>query len=251
MQTELRSAVPAVLVVKCWGPLILVIGALGVFGADFPTWKFLPAIPLLLLAIFHASVAVVEVRGGVIRYRRLFKWADIQSEEVLSARPVWPPLLGSIKLKRFVLPWGRLYFVLDKNRESNPFRRGVFPLVCYLNKEELHTDSQNSAIPSKPSSVSLRLLLSACVGILSCLMTLYLTPGDLLQGSLPKPTANMPTLLKILFQFVGWFHAPVAQVVAIAVITFLAVRRRNRPEAWVYGFISGFAFTLIVGRLLS
>jgi len=152
MQTELRSAGPAVLIVKCWGPLIWVIGALGVFGADFPTWRFLPALPLLLLAVFHLSVAVVELRGGIIRYRRLFKWAEIQSEEVLSARPVWPPLIGSIKLKKFVFPWGRLYFVLDKNRESNPFRRGLFPLLRYLNEEEPYTNSQSSAVPTEPRS---------------------------------------------------------------------------------------------------
>lgn len=249
MRTELRSDSATALLVKYFGSLIWGIGAIGVFGADFPTWRFLPALPLLLLAAFQVSLAVVEVRDGVIRYRRFFKWAEVQPEEVLNARLLWPPFVGSIKLKKFVLPWGRLYFVLDKNKESNPFRRGEFPLVRYLDKEEPYRNAQDSARSSKARSMGL--LLAACIGILSCLMTLYLTPGELLRGSLPKPTASMPMLLKAPLQFLGWLQAPVVQVAAVAIITFLAVQRRNRREAWVYAFISGFALTVMVGRLLS
>ena len=129
---ELRSSRDTIVVIKIWGPLVCTVGALGVFGHDFPTVRFLPALPLLLFAGFQASLAVVKVADGVVRYRRLFKWKEIRIEEVVSAKAEGQPFIGSIQLRKPILPWGRLYFVLDKNTESNPFRRGEFPVLRCL-----------------------------------------------------------------------------------------------------------------------
>lgn len=81
-------------------------------------------------------------------------------------------------------------------------------------------------------------------------MILYLTPSDVLQGRLPKPIPGMPTLSKALFHFVAWLHMSVVQIAGLIIMVFLAVRRREQPEAWLYAFLSGFALTLIAGRLL-
>lgn len=250
MQIHFRSAAVTVFIVKYFGSLIWVAVALGVFTADFPTWRSVFTIVPILLATFHASLAVVEVRDGVIRYRRIYKWDEIPPSELLSAKIVWPPFIGSIKLKKFFFPWGRLYFVLDKNTQSNPFRRGEFPLVSYLNGHKLHGDEQRPAMPLGSNFASLRLLLASGIGILACLMIFYLSPSDLLHGTLPKTTENMPVLLKTLFQFAEWLHKSVVQFAALAVMGFLTVRRHDRAEAWLYAFLSGFALAFIVSRLL-
>jgi hypothetical protein len=246
----LRSQATNVFLAKFCGPLLCIGATLGIFGEDFLTWRFLFASPFLIAALFGASLAILEVRGGVLRYRRLFKWATIPADEIVGARVVWPPVIGSIRLKRFLFPWGRLYFILDKSTESSPFRRGEFPLVRHINREELQKEGQSSVQSSTSDSSNFRLPLAACIGILTSLMILYLTPGNLLHGSLPKPTSDMPALSKALFHFVGWLHTSVVQIAGLVFMVFLAVRRRDRAEAWLYAFLSGFALILIAVRLL-
>lgn len=70
------------------------------FWGDFPSSTSLIMIPLLVLALFGASAAAVEVRGGSLRYRQLFRWKTIEREEILSAGVVWGPVLGAVRLKR-------------------------------------------------------------------------------------------------------------------------------------------------------
>jgi hypothetical protein len=250
MKHELRSSGASVLAIKYWVPLVCVGGALGVFGHDFPTLRFLPALPLLLLAAFLASLAVVEEAGGVIRYRRLFKWRELRREDILSAKVVWQPFIGSIQLRKPILPWGRLYFVLDKNTESNPFRRGEFRIVRYLN-EDLLRGNHPSVTPAGTRSANVKTLLAASIGILACLMILYLTPSDLLRTIPPRPNTNVPMLLNLLFKLLEWLHMWPVQVAGLVTITFLAVKKRNAAEAWLYGFLSGFALTAILGRRWS
>jgi hypothetical protein len=251
MQVILRSQLRNVFLTKLLGPLLCVGGSLLVFGEDFPSKRFLLAIPFLVAAFFGVSLAIVEVRGGGLRYRRLFKWTTIPEDQIAWARVEWPPVIGSVSLKRFLFPWGRLYFILDKSTESSPFRRGEFPLVHYLNREEPHKEGESSPLSPEARFSNLRLYWAAGIGIFTCLMIFYLTPQDLLQDGVPKSTADMPTLLKTLFQFVRWFHLSAVQIISTAVMALLAVSRRNKPEAWLYAFLSGFALAVIVGRLLS
>jgi hypothetical protein len=251
LKRELASSKVNSFTIKYWGPVVCIAGALGVFGHDFPTLRFLPALPLLLAAFFLVSLAVVEVSNGVVRYRRLLKWREILREDILRVRIIWPPFIGSIKLKQFVFPWGRLYFVLDKNTEPIPFRRGEFPLVRFLNKEEHHERGQNAFHVSGSRSAGLRLYLVAGVGILTSLLILYLVPGDLLQRGLSEPNSGMPAFPETLFRFTRYMQMLVVQVISLGIMVFLAIRRRDKAEAWLYAFLSGFAITLIVGRLLS
>lgn len=250
MQVIFRSQPRNVFLTKFLGPLLCVGGSLLVFGEDFPSRRFVLAIPFLIAAFFGASLAILEVRGGSLRYRRLFKWTTIDEDQIVGARIEWPPVIGSVRLRRFLFPWGRLYFVLEKNTESNPFKPGEFPLVRYLNREELRKERQSSVPSSTSAPSNLRLLLVAVIGVLISLVILYVTPGDLLQGSLLKLPSDMPTLSKALFHFVALLHMLVVQTAGLVLMVFLAVGRRDRAEAWLYAFLSGFALTLIVGRLL-
>jgi len=144
MRVVLRSKPTNVFLAKFWGPLLCAGGPLLVFGEDFLTWQFLLAFPFLMGALFGASLAILEVRGGVLRYRRLLRWTTIPEDEIVGARVEWPPVLGSIRLKRFLFPWGRLYFVLDASSDPKPFRKGEYPLLRHIRKEFIHED-QDSA----------------------------------------------------------------------------------------------------------
>jgi len=246
----LRSRPTSILLTKFWTSLLFVIPALGILVEDFPTWRIVFASPFFLAGLFQVSIAILELRDGVLRYKRFLSWTTIHENEIVAAGILWHPFIGYIRLNRYVFPWGRLYFALDKNTESNPFRRGAFPLVRYLNRGEVHKEAQTSLPSSTSNSSTVRLLLAAFIGILVSLMILYITPGDLLQGGSTKSAPGMPPLLKTLFHFTAWLYMPIVQIAGLVLMVFLAVRRRDQGEAWLYAFLSGFALPFIVGRLL-
>jgi hypothetical protein len=246
---QLRSNPTNVILAKVWLPVLCFGGALGVFGKDLLSWRFVFALPLLAAGLFGASTAILEVRNGVVRYKRLIKWTVIEGEDIAKAGVAWFGFLGFISLRRFIFPWGRLHFALDANLDPNPFHRAHYPLLRYLRKEPV-SEEQSLVLGSNSRTAKPRLLLSAATGILTSLMILYLTPSDLLWGDLTKPAPNVPILFKTALQLVALLHSSVVQVAGLAFIAFLAVYRRDRPEAWLYAFLSGFGVVLIVGRLL-
>ena len=114
---------------------ILLLAASWAFGIQWRSWRLLFDLPFAVAGFFHLSLAVVEVKDGALGYRRFLRWTALDRAEVVSCGLIWPPFIGYIKLNHFVPPWGRLYFVLDRNAASNPFRRGEYPLVRYINGE--------------------------------------------------------------------------------------------------------------------
>jgi hypothetical protein len=131
----LRSGRNNVILAKFWVPIICMVGAFGVFGENLRTWRFLFAAPFIIAALFWASIAILEVRSGVLRYRRFFKWTTIPLEDIVAAGVAWRQFIGYIRLNRYVFPWGRLYFALDPSYEMNPFRRSDYGLLRYLRKQ--------------------------------------------------------------------------------------------------------------------
>jgi hypothetical protein len=117
--TELSSNTGPVFLIKLYAPLILSTALIG-------WWEMLRSRGDLAVA-FHLSLALVEVRGGQIRYRRFFKWVSLDPAQIISSGTTWPPFIGYIRLNRYLFPRRKLYFVLDRNRASNPFGEGISP----------------------------------------------------------------------------------------------------------------------------
>lgn len=110
----IRSDASNVFGTKVWGPILCIATPLLSLWQEFSSWGVLFASPFFIAAFFGASLAIVELRGDVLRYKRLFKWKTIPEGDIVSARAVWPPFIGSMRLKTFLFPWGRLYFVLGE-----------------------------------------------------------------------------------------------------------------------------------------
>jgi hypothetical protein len=139
----LRSHPTNIFLAKFWGPLLCIGATVGVFGKDFLTWRFLFASPFIMAALFGATITILEVRDGVLRYRRFFKWTTIRDDEIVAAGVVWHPFIGWLRLNRFIFPWGTLYFALDANLNANPFRRGDYPLLRHLKKVPVPSETQS------------------------------------------------------------------------------------------------------------
>ena len=58
-------------------------------------------------------------------------------DEIADCGAVW--IFGYLRLRRFVFPWGRLYFVLAANEKL--FDRGEYPLLRYIQKHVPHLNA--------------------------------------------------------------------------------------------------------------
>jgi len=127
----LRSHPSSVFVLKYYAPVILFGGTFVFWSVGFRWAQLIFLVPLILGMLFYASLAVLQIPDGTIRYRRLFRWRTISYDEIVECRISWAIFgIGSLRLKQFVFPWGKLYFVLDKTDRF--FGRGTHPLVRYI-----------------------------------------------------------------------------------------------------------------------
>ena len=125
----LRSHPSSVFVQKYYAPLILFGGTFVFWSAGFRWGQLIFLIPLFVGILFFASLAVLEIPDGRVRYRRLFRWRRVPYDEIVGCGVVW--VFGYLQLKRFIFPWGKLYFVLDQNEKL--FGRGEhYPLLRYI-----------------------------------------------------------------------------------------------------------------------
>jgi hypothetical protein len=237
----LRSDLFNVFLLKVVGPAFCVVVSLLLISGYFPGWNLLHASPFLIAAWFGASLAIVEVRGDVLRYRRLFKWTIIPEGDIVSARVVWGPFIGSMRLKRFVFPWGRLYFVLDANLDPNPFHRGEFPLLRYLRKEPI---LEPPVAVESTTRAKLRQVIAAVGGALFSSLWQLFYSWRFSEFEPSQPVAAHPnTVVDILFQILGRFEVTFIFCVFFAVLAIYQYRRR---DAWIYAFLAGTALPRIL-----
>ena len=128
MKMNFRSQTRGIFVGKIWGPLLCGLIGVGVLvnQQSVFAWGSVLAIPFLIVALFGASLAVLQVRGGAIRYRRFVKWTALSKEEIVSARIEAAPLVGSVRLKRFLFSLGQALFRPRCKINSEPVsHRGI------------------------------------------------------------------------------------------------------------------------------
>jgi hypothetical protein len=250
-QVTLHSRLENTLVTKIFGPLFFLVMAFVLVAGDFPGRRLLLATPLLATALFGATLAILEVRGGVLRYKRLFRWTTIREHEIKEARPEWPPFIGSIRFNRLLFPWGRLYFVLDANLNANPFGKGDFALLRYLRGEPIRGLASHE-LDSTGGANSLRMLGAAAVGAFSELILRLILPSS---GSVVEPTqpasGHRSAVFEIVWQVTQFLWSPRMLLVFCVVFVVLSVRKRRSPEAWTFAFVSGFLATQVLLKLLG
>jgi hypothetical protein len=229
MRATLRSNPGSVFVVKVWVPILLTYSAAAVFGRDFPSRRSVIMIALLALAAFAASTAIVEVRDGSIRYRRLLKWKVLARDEVIGASEFLGPL-ASLQLNRNVLPWGRIYFVLDLDtgRAFKPRDSRLLSYIRGYKSLETPNESLVSSHQGTRSLTGLKLLLASVGGLL--------VNGffRILWKLTPAPSA--PTADNWILKFYMNFEV---QLLFFVVFVLAAAYRRHKQNGLVFAFLAG------------
>jgi hypothetical protein len=70
----------------------------------------------LVVGIFFLTIAHVEIEETGLKYRRFSRWHAVGYGEIEACGE--NSRLGYVKLRRYVFPWGKLYFVLPNASES-------------------------------------------------------------------------------------------------------------------------------------
>ena len=232
---------------KFWGPLIFAVPALGIFIEHFATWLMLLGVPFLIAAVFEASVAILEVRDGTLRYKRFITWTTIRDDEIMAAGITLPAFIGYVRLNRFIFPWGRLYFALDADSNPNPFRPADHALLRHLRGEI----SQEHDSVDKGYSKGIGLLTMGAIGALTSatLHWVVQTPPSLLESLKHQRHDGLPiwiTVPMFVYNLLGAFPL---LLVFFALFVSLATYKRHEPNAWTFAFLAGYWLPYIVARL--
>lgn len=99
-------------VVRVWMPILFILGVYLFFHDTAPEY-WLIVLPLVLIVLFMATLAEVHDQGHRIHVSRLWHSIDIPKEDVAGINQSFVEGIGVMRLRRFVLPWGRIYFVSD------------------------------------------------------------------------------------------------------------------------------------------
>jgi|SRR5215510_15004565 len=113
-------------VIRVWMPLGLVAGISLFLDGMAPEYWVL-GLPVLLVAIFTSTLADVSDRGHRILVRTVWRSLDIPKNSVVKTAPSFLKGIGVLKLRSYVFPWGRVYFVADWSKfgAASPEEPGV------------------------------------------------------------------------------------------------------------------------------
>ena len=93
-------------------PILFILGVYLFFHDTAPEY-WLIALPLVLIVLFMTTLAEIHDQGHRIHVSRLWYSIDVPKEDVAGISQSFVEGVGVMRLHRFVLPWGRIYFVSD------------------------------------------------------------------------------------------------------------------------------------------
>jgi hypothetical protein len=76
-------------------------------------WYWLVSVPLLMLFSFMNTLADIHDIGNRFRVNRWWSSVDISKSEITQVGPSFLEGIGVLRLRRFIFPWGPIYFVAE------------------------------------------------------------------------------------------------------------------------------------------
>ncbi len=103
--------------VRVWMPgLFVVMTCLFFHGMALQFW--LLAVPPLLIATFMSTLAEVHDEGQRVHIKTLWSSMDVSKQDVVKTSRSFLEGIDVLHLRRFVPPWGRIYFVTDWSKTA-------------------------------------------------------------------------------------------------------------------------------------
>jgi hypothetical protein len=200
-------------IVRVWMPILFLVGVYLFFHGTAPEYWLL-ALPLVLIVLFMATLAEIHDQGHRIHVRRLWHSIDVPREDVAGIAQSLLEGVGVLRLRRFVLPWGRIYFVSDWSK---------FGVVSGGREGE---ETESEAKPHSFTRAVIEILVVAISGLLA---------GRAIRSSVHG------VIVETLALRVGWV------IFALTLCVVFAIARRSWPS---FANVVLFVATFIVGIAL-
>ncbi len=137
------------------------------YGNPIKIWAI---VPVLLIALYFTA-AELRVEGKHIYYRRAFSWRKLP-DDITDAHCSLFPVLGCIKFRHFVPPWGRLYYIVEFDEGTFiPFRKTAFMQTMlsppYMRQETIKPrPDENDSAEKMNERTRLTWVLSSIAGLM-------------------------------------------------------------------------------------
>ena len=90
-----------------------------------PPLYWLISLPALLVSAFAATLAEARDQDSTIRVKRWWNSVHLNKNEIVRIGPSFLDGISYIKLRRFALPWGRIYFFNEWSNLGHAGARGA------------------------------------------------------------------------------------------------------------------------------
>jgi hypothetical protein len=230
----------AVFVSKMVAPALLAFaGAVTLIGSGRPVILFFSG-PLLLLATFLASAAQIRPERDRLRYRRFLKWEELPYSAIVRCEVGAWPGVGFLKLRRFLPPWGKLYFVIETHDGWPP--RGT-QLAEFINAKAqgafVTPEVPSLTAPTRTLKQDRVRCLWAFVGGIAIGLLTAATSHSLVPAGIPQP----PTVAFLRHSMEWPWSLLTASLLALGVLVL-----RFRKVAWVLALGLGNLLGAVVVR---
>ena len=87
-----------------------------IFNKEHPYGTGLVSLGFFVLGAFFLSVVSVQPGNKELRYHRWLRWHEVSYSEIAECGESW--VYGYIRLRHYVFPWRRIYFVRANASDS-------------------------------------------------------------------------------------------------------------------------------------
>jgi hypothetical protein len=177
-----HSDTTKIFLLRLWLPFILLLGvSTALWGGRH--WVVL-SLPPVLVALFYLSAVQIRPGPKMLRWRRLFNWQDVPYENILECKVSIAPGIGLLRLRRFVFPWGRLYFVREEPNQLL-WPGGQSQLTRFINARREETPVPEASYHEGANAPKMRERtacgVAASVGVIAAFLSRTLLPDVSVQ----------------------------------------------------------------------
>lgn len=143
INSDVRYNPTRVVVFKWFLPIVALLGTMPLLE---PTTSLVAVLLALLLvggAIFAFSAAQVRVSNADIAFRRFRRWHHVAYRDIQKCRISWFPAMCYMKVRTFVPPWGKVYFISEGPLEELTLPGRHSSLTRYIEERASNAKSRD------------------------------------------------------------------------------------------------------------
>ena len=190
--------------------------------------------------MIYLTAAKIKASNNTLTYLIFATWRQIPYAEVTSVGWSIFPGLGYVKLRTFLPPWGKLYFVVEERtclkREPTSAMREILKHTRESRPASHDSASERSSVQSEKGARTTWIGVSVCGMLCGGVIGWRNQPQLLSRAAFSANSQH----LRILVKFLAYINHPVWYLgLSVILLLFLSYRRFQGIESLVAAFVMG------------